>query len=169
MSLLKLVPAWLHGIGDYGAGIALLIVPLLVGGSDEAVYTGVVPRRHPRDPRSVRARLQRQPHRSVGLLHRRRRGRDRAEPRHELPGSAHRCLRGPLASRERSVGPRRRSHRQQAADEHRRAASCDLKRRSVAPSDGAAPVAPGAAAGVTNRRCVRRRSTGCGKCCTVGG
>jgi predicted phage tail protein len=42
MSLLKLVPAWLHGIGDYGAGIALLIVPLLVGGSDEAVYTGVV-------------------------------------------------------------------------------------------------------------------------------
>ena len=42
MSLLKLVPAWLHGIGDYGAGLALIIVPLLVGGSDEAVYTGVV-------------------------------------------------------------------------------------------------------------------------------
>ena len=42
MSLLKLVPAWLHGIGDYGAGLALIIVPLLVGGSDEAVFTGVV-------------------------------------------------------------------------------------------------------------------------------
>ena len=42
MSLLKLVPAWLHGIGDYGAGLALIIVPLIVGGTDEAVYTGVV-------------------------------------------------------------------------------------------------------------------------------
>jgi hypothetical protein len=41
MSLLKLVPAWLHGLGDYGAGLALIIVPLIVGGTDEAVYTGV--------------------------------------------------------------------------------------------------------------------------------
>ena len=41
MSLLKLVPAWLHGIGDYGAGLALIIVPLIVGGTDEAVYTDV--------------------------------------------------------------------------------------------------------------------------------
>jgi hypothetical protein len=30
-----LVPAWLHGIGDDGAGLALIIVPLLVGGRDE--------------------------------------------------------------------------------------------------------------------------------------
>ena len=42
MSLLKLVPAWLHGIGDYGAGLALIIVPLIVGGTDQAVSTGVV-------------------------------------------------------------------------------------------------------------------------------
>jgi len=42
MSLIKLVPAWLHGIGDYGAGLALILVPLIVGGSDEAVFTGVV-------------------------------------------------------------------------------------------------------------------------------
>jgi hypothetical protein len=42
MSLLKIVPAWLHGIGDYGAGLALVVVALVVGGSDEAVLTGVV-------------------------------------------------------------------------------------------------------------------------------
>src|SRR3954454_18700711 len=42
MSLLKLVPAWLHGVGDYGAGLALVVVALAVGGSDEAVLTGVV-------------------------------------------------------------------------------------------------------------------------------
>src|SRR3954468_11718389 len=42
MSLAKLVPAWLHGIGDYGAGLALIIVALIVGGTDEAVLTGVV-------------------------------------------------------------------------------------------------------------------------------
>ena len=42
MSLLKVVPAWLHGIGDYGAGIALVLVALVVGGSGEAVLTGVV-------------------------------------------------------------------------------------------------------------------------------
>jgi len=42
MSLLKLVPAWLHGVGDYGAGLALIVVALIAGGSDEAVLTGVV-------------------------------------------------------------------------------------------------------------------------------
>src|SRR3954468_4774425 len=42
MSLAKIVPAWLHGIGDYGAGLALVIVALAVGGTDKAVLTGVV-------------------------------------------------------------------------------------------------------------------------------
>jgi hypothetical protein len=42
MSIVKLVPAWLHGIGDYGAGIALILVALVVGGTDTAVLTGVV-------------------------------------------------------------------------------------------------------------------------------
>jgi hypothetical protein len=42
MSIVKLVPAWLHGVGDYGAGIALVLVALIVGGTDAAVLTGVV-------------------------------------------------------------------------------------------------------------------------------
>jgi hypothetical protein len=42
MSIVKLVPAWLHGVGDYGAGIALIVVALIRGGTDEAVLTGVV-------------------------------------------------------------------------------------------------------------------------------
>src|SRR3954451_1152326 len=42
MSIVKLVPAWLHGIGDYGAGIALIVVALIVGGTDKAVLTGVI-------------------------------------------------------------------------------------------------------------------------------
>jgi hypothetical protein len=42
MSIVKIVPAWLHGIGDYGAGIALIVVALIVGGTDAAVLTGVV-------------------------------------------------------------------------------------------------------------------------------
>lgn len=42
MSIVKLVPAWLHGIGDYGAGLALIVVALIVGGTDTAVLTGVV-------------------------------------------------------------------------------------------------------------------------------
>ena len=42
MSVVKLVPAWLHGIGDYGAGLALIIGALIAGGTDEAVLTGVV-------------------------------------------------------------------------------------------------------------------------------
>jgi hypothetical protein len=42
MSIVKLVPAWLHGIGDYGAGLALIVVALIVGGTDAAVLTGVV-------------------------------------------------------------------------------------------------------------------------------
>ncbi len=42
MSVLKLVPAKIHGVADYASGLALILVALLVGGSDEAVATGVV-------------------------------------------------------------------------------------------------------------------------------
>jgi hypothetical protein len=42
MSLAKLVPAWIHGSGDYGAGLALVIVALASGGTTRAVATGVV-------------------------------------------------------------------------------------------------------------------------------
>lgn len=42
MSILQLLPAKIHGIGDYGSGLALILVALLVGGSGEAVATGVV-------------------------------------------------------------------------------------------------------------------------------
>jgi hypothetical protein len=42
MSLAKLVPAWMHGVGDYGAGLALVIVTLAVGGTRRAVATGLV-------------------------------------------------------------------------------------------------------------------------------
>ncbi|MDQ1380003.1 MAG: hypothetical protein QOG65_2925 [Actinomycetota bacterium] len=42
MSLTKWVPAWIHGVGDYGAGLALVIVTLAVGGTRRAVATGLV-------------------------------------------------------------------------------------------------------------------------------
>jgi hypothetical protein len=42
MSLARLIPAWMHGIGDYGSALALIVVALVVGGSDEAVLTGVI-------------------------------------------------------------------------------------------------------------------------------
>ena len=42
MSLFKLVPAWLHGIGDYAAGLALLLAGLFVDASSEARATGIV-------------------------------------------------------------------------------------------------------------------------------
>ena len=42
MSLVKVVPAWMHGVGDYGAGLALIVVALAVGGTRRAVATGVV-------------------------------------------------------------------------------------------------------------------------------
>jgi hypothetical protein len=42
MSLFKLVPAWLHAIGDYGAGLALLLAGLFVDASSEARATGIV-------------------------------------------------------------------------------------------------------------------------------
>jgi hypothetical protein len=42
MSLVKYLPAWLHAAADYLVGAALIIVAAVVGGSGEAVATGVV-------------------------------------------------------------------------------------------------------------------------------
>lgn len=42
VSLLKLLPARIHGLGDYGSAFALILVGLLVDGSGEARGTGVV-------------------------------------------------------------------------------------------------------------------------------
>jgi hypothetical protein len=42
MSIVRLLPAWFHAVADYAVGIALIVVALAVGGSDEAVATGVV-------------------------------------------------------------------------------------------------------------------------------
>ena len=42
MSIVRLLPAWFHAIADYAVGALLIVVALAVGGSDEAVATGVV-------------------------------------------------------------------------------------------------------------------------------
>ena len=42
MSLVRLLPAWLHAVADYAVGISLIVVALAVGGSSKAVATGVV-------------------------------------------------------------------------------------------------------------------------------
>src|SRR5437899_10455618 len=42
MSLVRLLPAWLHAIADYAVGALLIIVAIAVGGSSGAVGTGVV-------------------------------------------------------------------------------------------------------------------------------
>ena len=42
MSLVKLLPAWFHAIADYAVAALLILVPLMAGGSDKAVATGVV-------------------------------------------------------------------------------------------------------------------------------
>ena len=42
MSLVRLLPAWFHAIADYAVGITLIVVAIAVGGSGEAVATGVV-------------------------------------------------------------------------------------------------------------------------------
>jgi hypothetical protein len=42
MSLVRLLPAWLHAIADYAVGIALVVVALASGASAGAVGTGVV-------------------------------------------------------------------------------------------------------------------------------
>ena len=42
MSLVRLVPAWFHAIADYAVAGALIIVPIVAGGSDKAVAAGIV-------------------------------------------------------------------------------------------------------------------------------
>ncbi len=42
MSLVRLLPAWFHAIADYAVAAALIVVPLVAGGSGKAVATGVV-------------------------------------------------------------------------------------------------------------------------------
>jgi len=42
VSVIRLLPAWLHAVADYAVGALLIIVPLAVGGSSAAVATGVV-------------------------------------------------------------------------------------------------------------------------------
>jgi hypothetical protein len=42
MSVIRLLPAWLHAIADYAVGALLIIVALAVGGSAGAIGTGVV-------------------------------------------------------------------------------------------------------------------------------
>src|SRR5438445_4188904 len=42
MSLVRLLPAWFHAIADYAVAAALIVTAAAVGGSDEAVATGIV-------------------------------------------------------------------------------------------------------------------------------
>src|ERR1700729_688733 len=42
MSIVRLLPAWLHALADYAVGGLLIIVALAVGGSNKAVAAGVV-------------------------------------------------------------------------------------------------------------------------------
>src|SRR5690349_20020804 len=42
MSIVRLLPAWLHAVADYAVGGLLIVVALAVGGSNGAVATGVV-------------------------------------------------------------------------------------------------------------------------------
>jgi len=42
MSIVRLLPAWLHAIADYAVGALLIIVAVAVGGSAGAVGTGIV-------------------------------------------------------------------------------------------------------------------------------
>src|SRR5688572_1626824 len=42
MSLVRLLPAWLHAIADYAVGVLLIVAALAVGGTGVAVATGVV-------------------------------------------------------------------------------------------------------------------------------
>lgn len=42
MSLVHLLPAWLHAIADYAVGAGLIVIALAVGGSGKAVAAGVV-------------------------------------------------------------------------------------------------------------------------------
>ena len=42
MSIVRLLPAWLHAIADYAVGALLIVAALAVGGTGLAIATGVV-------------------------------------------------------------------------------------------------------------------------------
>jgi hypothetical protein len=42
MSLVRLLPAWLHAIADYAVGLSLIVVAVVVGGAGKAVAPGVI-------------------------------------------------------------------------------------------------------------------------------
>jgi len=42
MSIVRLLPAWLHAIADYAVGGLLIVLAVIVGGSTAAVATGTV-------------------------------------------------------------------------------------------------------------------------------
>ncbi|MEA3214951.1 MAG: hypothetical protein QOJ19_1107 [Acidimicrobiia bacterium] len=42
MSVVRLLPAWFHGLADYAVGALLIIVAVATGGSAGAVATGIV-------------------------------------------------------------------------------------------------------------------------------
>ena len=42
MSLVRLLPAWLHAVADYAVGLSLIVVAIVVGGAGKAVAAGVV-------------------------------------------------------------------------------------------------------------------------------
>ena len=42
MSLVRLLPAWLHAIADYAVGAGLIVIALAVGGSGKAVAAGAI-------------------------------------------------------------------------------------------------------------------------------
>jgi len=42
MSLIRLLPAWLHAIADYAVGVSLIVIALAVHGTSGATGTGIV-------------------------------------------------------------------------------------------------------------------------------
>ena len=42
VSVVRLLPAWLHAVADYAVGLSLIIVAVVAGGPGKAVATGVV-------------------------------------------------------------------------------------------------------------------------------
>jgi hypothetical protein len=42
MSLVRLLPAWLHAVADYAVGLSLIVVAVVAGGAGKAVAPGIV-------------------------------------------------------------------------------------------------------------------------------
>jgi hypothetical protein len=42
VSLVRLLPAWLHAVADYAVGLSLIVVAVVAGGAGKAVAPGVV-------------------------------------------------------------------------------------------------------------------------------